>query len=260
MEVDDAVQAVKLRYLNAIGIESWVRRRDPAADAGVTAAVETSSAPQVAAGRQPTVVEMLADEPVAAVRNLLDAEPGAVPAAVPPSTAASRPAQPTADSEFDAAPAPEFRLLVLYLDGSVLLVDESLLEPGGLGSEQLLLLGDVLRAARLLLHGDAKGRIEQQVFFWPQVDDAALDQGGARAREALAYHVRMRLEGGSGPILHVAQSSDADPGSGSTIAREGLRDIGVPVFEIGTDLLDPQAPARVREQLWAELCNLGGAS
>ncbi|MCC5886509.1 MAG: hypothetical protein JJT88_08745 [Gammaproteobacteria bacterium] len=267
MEVDDAVQAVKLRYLNAIGIESWVRRSSPAADTGASgaggSAVVAESASDPASDPEETVVEMLTDEPVAAVRSLLDAKPGAEPVAVPPPAPEAQPAPVAAADEAPTAVTPEFRLEVLHLAGSVLLVDDSLLDPGALRSEQLLLLADLLRCAHLMAHGDATGSIERQVFYWPQVEDAALDQGMPRAREALAYHVRMRLEGGSGPVLHVARSDGAVAGCGSTIARDSIASVGARVLEITAELLDPQASGqgsgKLRAQIWAELGQLKGA-
>lgn len=260
------MQAVKLRYLNAMGIESWVRRSSPAAVSSVGDEPETTG----------SVVEMLAQEPVAAVRSLLDAEADAVPPSVAP------PDMPAGDDESEPVTArpepstqkekkqptgpesppqatPEFRLLVLHLAGSVLLVDESLLDPGMLQAEQMHLLGDVLRSAHLLVHGDAAGNIEHQVFYWPQVDDATLDQGPPRAREALAYHVRSRLQGGGGPLLHVTRGPEWEAGSGSAIARDSMAEIAATVLEVGAELLDLQTPGRVRAQVWARLCTLKAA-
>ncbi len=256
MEVDDAVQAVKLRYLNAIGIESWVRRSEPLAVSSMPGDAETSAAEETLSDGENTVVEMLADEPVAAVRNLLDANPGAARAAQTPSAAAAHRETVSASAETPAQVTPEFRLLVLHLAGSVLLVDESLLDPGSTRAEQMLLLGDVLRSARLLVHGDASGSIEHQIFYWPQVDDAALDQGLPRAKEALVYHVRMRLEGGSGPVLHVTRGIELEVGSGSAIARDSVAELAVTALEVGAELLAAQASGQVRAQLWAELCTL----
>jgi len=256
-EVVDAVQAVKLRYLNAMGIESWIRRSSPEAVSSMrgepaAAAADAEAGTSEAAN---TVVEMLAEEPVAAVRSLLDAEPGAVPASVTP------PSIPVGDTESapvaaQAQVTPEFRVLVLHLAGSVLLLDESLLDPGAVQAEQMQLLADVLRSVRLLVHGDATGSVEHQVFYWPQVDDAALDQGLPRAREALVYHVRSRLEGGGGPVLHVIDSHELEAGSGSAIARDSMVELGGSVLELGAELLDLQAPGRVRAQVWAKLCTL----
>lgn len=239
------MQAVKLRYLNAMGIESWVRRSRPEAAAGMQGDAETTA-------RQNS------GEPVAAVRSLLDAKPGTARAPAP--APEREPGSAPNPSSAPAGPAltPEFRLLVLQLAGSVLLVDEALLAPGALRSEQMHLLGDVLRSARLLVHGDATGSIEQQIFYWPQVDDAALDQGLPRAREALAYHVRSRL-GDSGPLLHVTQNAEIEAASGSAIARDSLAELTVAVLELSPELLDLQAPGRVRAQAWADLCTLAAA-
>jgi len=264
MEIDYAVQAARLRYLNAMGIESWIRRSSPAAVSEMAREDEATEAQGARAeGAAPAVpiAEMLAEEPVAAVRSLLAAEPGAEPAPVPPppSTAQRETAPPPASSaqvpgKSSASVTPEFRLLVLHLAGSVLLVDESLLDRGALQTEQLLLLADVLRSARLLVHGDATGPIEHQVFYWPQVDDEALDQGLPRAIEALAYHVRMRLEGGGGPVLNVVR--DGEPETGSAIARDSIAELDAKVLEIAADVLDLQAAGSVRAQVWARLCTL----
>lgn len=259
-EVVDAVQAVKLRYLNAMGIESWVRRSSPEA---VSSMGEEPKAAD-------SVVEMLAEEPVTAVRSLLEAEAGAAPAPVapplrpadgdaesPPVAPRSQPdPQPNPQPTLQLQATPEFRLLVLHLAGSVLLVDESLLDPGVLQAEQIHLLGDVLRSAHLLVHGVSTGSIEHQMFYWPQVDDATLDQGLPRAREALAYHLRSRLEGGGGPLLQVIQGPDLKAGSGSAIARDSMAVLTAMKLEVGAELLDLQAPGRVRSQVWDRLRSL----
>lgn len=246
------MQAVKLRYLNAMGIESWVRRSHPVA----------VLSPDHEAEAAESVVEEQAEEPVATVRSLLDSEVGATPQAAssPRASAAddsaSTPAQPASGPQPEPGATPEFRMRVLHLAGSVLLVDEVLLDPGALQAEQMHLLGDLLRCAHLLVHGDATGSIEHQVFYWPQVDDATLDQGLPRAREALAYHLRSRLQGGNGPVLHVS----GEVGQGSVIARDSMAELAATLLEIDPELLDLQAPGKVRAQAWVRLRSLEAAA
>lgn len=279
MEVDEAVRAIKLRYLNAMGIESWVRRPRSEAvssqqgDAQATADAEAAADVVVPVSwASATVIDGMAEEPVPAVRNLLDVEPETVRASVPASMPTpalrlrgeveSEPADPRRPSKplSQTQVTPEFRLLVLHLAGSILLVDETLLDPAALQADQIQLLGDVLRSARLLVHGDAAGSIEHQVFYWPQVEDAALDQGLPRAREALAYHVRSRLQGGAGPVLHVIPGSGLAASSGAAIVRDSMAEFGATVLEVAAALLDLQAPGRVRAQIWADLCRLEALS
>lgn len=257
MEVDDAVQAVRLRYLTAIGVESWVRRSAPAAAVGVAVVSGHAATVDESKARVDRAVEQLAEEPVAAVRSLLDVERGAGPAEDATTRTPKVPGPEVGIvAEPEAPVTPEFRLLLLQLGGSLLLVDDALLDPGALRSEQMLLLGDLLRTAHLMVHGAAGGNIEYQPFYWPQVDDPALDQGPSRAREALAYHVRMRLDGGVGPLLLVSADSAAGPHSATAIARDIMASLDTMVVDISSALLEPQAPGRLRAEAWAALCRL----
>ncbi len=257
------MQAVQLRYLHAMGIDCYVRRaaavatgRDAAADPDRPTPDDlTPAAGPPAAGPPAPAAETLAQRPVTAVRQLLDAAPGR-PAPVTESAA-----EPATAPQSDAAETvvPRFRLVVLRLAGSVLLVDEGLLSPGEVRAEQLLMLGDLLRAGRLLVQGTADGEVEKQVFYWPQVDDPALDQGVPRAQEALAFHIRSRLEDGPGPVLWIG-TEDAAAESGSAMARLGIADLRVPAVRVDPELLDLTLPGTVRVAAWGTLSTLGVAS
>ncbi|TVS10033.1 MAG: hypothetical protein EA417_19450 [Gammaproteobacteria bacterium] len=241
-----------------MGIDCYVRRAAAVATGRDAAGNPDRPTPDdltPAAGPPSPAAETLAQRPVTTVRQLLEAAPGC-PAPVPESAAA-----PAAAPQSDAAQTvvPRFRLVVLRLAGSVLLVDEGLLSPGEVRGEQLLLLGDLLRAGRLLVQGSAEGEVEKQVFYWPQVDDPALDQAVPRAREALAFHIRSRLEDGPGPVLWVG-AEDAPDHSGSTMARLGIADLSVCAVRFDPDLLDLTLPGSVRVAAWKTLGTLGAAS
>lgn len=250
------MEAVKLRYLQALGIERWIPRSQPRPSPD---AVQPEMADPVEerAEEVAATVSQLAEEPVAAVRQLLDVAAGAPAAPVPAATTTAIP-ESAPPAAVEPTTVPECRFSLLELQGALLLVDETLLAAGAMEAEQVHLLGDVLRTARLLQSGDAAGQLQRQVFYWPQVDDPTLDQGLPRAQEALAFLLRQRSGDGSGPLLWILAEEDGDSAA-SEVARGGLDACPGEALLLPAGLLDLDATA-VRQQVWRRLCTWAAAS
>ena len=152
---------------------------------------------------------------------------------------------------------PRFRLVVLQLASSMLLVEEGLLGASRQQAERKLLLGDVLRTATLLHCGEAEGSIDSHVFYWPQVDDAGFDQGLPRAREALAYHVRQRAQAGFVLVVKAADGNGFGQAAGdASRALQGLDGLPVPRLELESALLADTAEPAARAAAWETLQQL----
>lgn len=244
------LQSARRQYLQAMGIECYVLRGRRA---------EGSAVAPDARERPPVPAAALAQRPVAVVRQLLDGDgdgdraatgDGVAATGVPPGPA--RPRMPDADQ------VPHFRLCVLDLEGSLLLLDEELLSQGELRKEQLQLLGDLLRTARILRHGDASGDVQIQSFYWPQVEDRSLDQSLPRAREALAHYLRERTRD-RGPVLWLG-APNAPPASASAMVDGSAACLDGPAVQLNPELLDVTAPGTVRASAWRALEAMGAAT
>ncbi len=236
-------ESARGRYLQAMGIDRYLLR--------VRGSGDVAAAPEHA-GQPAVPPEALAERPVAVVRQLLDVDEAERRDEVPAAAAQTDTGKQLAG---EADRVPRFSLCVLDLQGSILLLDDALLSQGELRLEQLQLLGDLLRTARMLHHGDGTGDVQIQSFYWPQVEDPSLDQSVPRAREALAHYLRKRTVG-SGPLLWF-DAVHATAASASVLDAKTVAGLGGPAISLQPELLDLTAPGTVRAAAWQALQALG---
>jgi hypothetical protein len=228
------------QYLDAMGVDVYVPRAIlPGARVSEACAWDASAI--IAATAEPRA------EAAAAVAVLSDAAPARQQTAAAreprraPATEPARAAAPAAA----ANAIPRFALSIVGSDNGVLIVDDA--PPASVArADYLRLLGNVL----LALQGKTTA-LALDVFAWPMVRNAQIDQSAVAAREALAAYLQKQFANRG---VHTVLLLGANAGQWAIPASADA-----PVYATSISVWSCLREPQLKRQLWHDLRHLAGA-